>query len=387
MSDREEGRVSMGRKQYERGISYDDERQLYYLYIDLGRDENGDRQRRYRTFRTLAEARKVQKDILAQKTRATLLVPSDLTLDQWLGRWMDEIVIPNRAETTAYGYQRIIQNHISPALGSIPLQKLSSRDLQHYYAELLRTTGLSANTVRRHHDLLSAALHAAQRLDLILRSPTERVEPPRVVHKETRYYTSDTLKRLYELAEGSHLEVAIHLAGSLGLRREEICGLRWENVDFQLHKLHICTARTTAGGRIIEKETKNRSSTRTLHMEEAIEGLLRREARRQQDRKQFLGAAWPDSGLVLVDESGVPVSPNVLSVSFTRFIRANGLPPITLHGLRHTFATVASAQGAPLFDIGKALGHSTPATTGRIYTHLSDQLHRDTLDRVAAALK
>ena len=176
----------MGRKQYERGISYDDERQLYYLYIDLGRDENGDRQRRYRTFRTLAEARKVQKDILAQKTRATLLVPSDLTLDQWLGRWMDEIVIPNRAETTAYGYQRIIQNHISPALGSIPLQKLSPRDLQHYYAELLRTTGLSANTVRRHHDLLSAALHAAQRLDLLLRSPTERVEPPRVVHKETR---------------------------------------------------------------------------------------------------------------------------------------------------------------------------------------------------------
>ena len=144
----------MGRKQYERGISYDDERQLYYLYIDLGRDENGDRQRRYRTFRTLAEARKVQKDILAQKTRATLLVPSDLTLDQWLGRWMDEIVIPNRAETTAYGYQRIIQNHISPALGSIPLQKLSPRDLQHYYAELLRTTGLSANTVRRHHDLV-----------------------------------------------------------------------------------------------------------------------------------------------------------------------------------------------------------------------------------------
>lgn len=387
MLKKEEKLICMSRKQYERGISYDNKRRLYYLYIDLGRDENGDRLRRYRTFRTLAEARKAQKDILAQKAKAALLIPSDLTLDEWLTRWMDEIVIPNRAETTAYGYQRMIRNHISPALGSIPLQKLSPRDLQHYYAELLRSKGLCANTVRRHHDLLSAALHAAQRMDLILRSPTERVEPPRVVHKETRYYTSDTLKNLYELANGSTLEVVIHLAGSLGLRREEICGLRWENVDFSLHRLHICTARTTAGGHIIEKETKNRSSTRTLYMVEDIDRLLRREFVRQRDRKLFLGSAWQDSGLVLVDQNGVPVSPNVLSVTFTKFIRAHGLPPITLHGLRHTFATVASAQGAPLFDIGKALGHSTPSTTGRIYTHLSDQLHSDTLVRVAAALK
>lgn len=387
MLKKEEAENPMSRKQYERGISYDDKRQLYYLYIDYGRDENGERLRRYRTFRTLADARKAQKDILAQKTRASLIRPSDLTLDEWLARWMDEIVLPNRAETTAYGYQRIIRNHITPALGRIPLQKLSPRDLQHYYAELLRTKRLCANTVRRHHDLLSAALHAAQRMELILRSPTERVEVPRVVQKETHYYTSDTLKRLYQLAEGSPLEIPIHLAGSLGLRREEICGLHWESVNFSLHKLHICTARTTAGGRIIEKETKNRSSTRTLYLVEDIERLLRRELLRQRDRRQFLGSAWPDSGLVLVDQNGVPLSPNVLSVSFTKFIRAHNLPPITLHGLRHTFATVASAQGAPLFDIGKALGHSTPATTGRIYTHLSDQLHADTLDRVAAALK
>ena len=77
----------------------------------------------------------------------------------------------------------------------------------------------------------------------------------------------------------------------------------------------------------------------------------------------------------------------ILSMNFTRFIRSSNLPPLTLHGLRHTFATVASSQGAPLFDIGKALGHSTPATTGKIYTHLVDQLHTDTLARVAAALQ
>ena len=83
----------------------------------------------------------------------------------------------------------------------------------------------------------------------------------------------------------------------------------------------------------------------------------------------------------------LPYSPNALSLAFTRFVRKNHLPRLTLHGLRHTFATIASAQGVPLFDIGKAMGHSTPATTGRIYTHLVDRTHEETLLLVSAALK
>jgi integrase len=90
---------------------------------------------------------------------------------------------------------------------------------------------------------------------------------------------------------------------------------------------------------------------------------------------------------VLVDQNGVPRRPNSVTMAFRHFILQRQLPLITLHGLRHTFATVASAQGAPLFEIGKALGHSTPATTGKIYTHLLDTTHAPTLSRVASALK
>ena len=122
-------------------------------------------------------------------------------------------------------------------------------------------------------------------------------------------------------------------------------------------------------------------------MGDDIYHLLRQERRRQNERKLAMGPAWPDSGYTAVNKNGVPLSPNGLSVAFTRFIQAKQLPPLTLHGLRHTFATIASAQGAPLFDIGKALGHSTPATTGKIYTHLVDQLHTETLAKVAAALQ
>ncbi len=378
----------MSRIKYERGISYDEERQLWYLYMDLGKGEDGRRHRQYRTYPSLAAARKARDEFLAERAKTQVILPAEMTLDDWLEEWMKEIIIPNRAETTVYGYREIIKNHLSPALGDVPLQKLGPKDLQHYYAFLMSEKGLGANTVRRHHDLLSAALHAALRQDLIARCPTERVEPPHVVPKETKYYTSESLKKLYQLMEGHWLETAVHLAGSLGLRREEICGLRWESVDFQLRKIHIRAARTAAGAKIIDKETKNRSSARVLHMGDDIYYLLRQERRRQNERKLALGAAWPDSGMVAVDKKGVPMSPNCLSMNFTRFIRTHPeLPPLTFHGLRHTFATVASAQGVPLFDIGKALGHSTPATTGKIYTHLVDQLHTDTLAKVADALK
>ncbi len=377
----------MSRIRYERGISYDNERHLYYLYMDLGRDEEGRRIRQYGTYPTLSATRRAKNQFLMKKAQGALVRPVHMSLDQWLDTWMQEVVIPNRAETTAYGYRKIIDNHLSPALGNIPLQDLSPNDLQHYYAMLMQKKGLSPNTVRRHHDLLSAALHAAIRQDLISRCPTERVEPPHVVYKETRFYTAENLKKLYQLVEGHWLETVVHLAGSLGLRREEICGLRWNSVDFQARKIHIREARTAAGAKVIDKETKNRSSTRVLHMGDDIYHLLRQERRRQNEKRLSMGADWPNSGMVAVDKRGKPFSPNSLSMSFTRFIRNSGLPPLTLHGLRHTFATVASTQGAPLFDIGKALGHSTPATTGKIYTHLADQLHTDTLARVAAALR
>ena len=300
---------------------------------------------------------------------------------------MEQVIQPNRAETTVYGYRKIIDNHLSDALGDVPVQKLTPRHLQEYYAMLMRDKGLSPNTVRRHHDLLSAALHTAVRQDIILRSPTERVEPPRVVPREVGYYGPEELKKLYALAEGTGLELIIRLAGMLGLRREEICGLQWSSVDFAQRKIHICAARTAAGAEIIQKETKNRSSNRVLYMGDELVRILRRERVRQTENRLALGERWENSGLVAVDRAGRPLSPNAVSLAFTRFIRRNNLPKITLHGLRHTFATVASAQGAPLFDIGKALGHSTPATTGRIYTHLLDQNHAATLDRVAAALK
>lgn len=376
----------MARKTVERNISYDDVRRIYYVSMDLGKDKNGKRVKRYQTYRTLYAARMGLRGFLTHREEELNTPKHDLTLADWLESWMDNIVRPTRAETTVYGYQKIIDNHIVPALGHIPLLKLTPMDIQQYYIQVQQSASLSSNTLRRHHDLLSSALRSAVRQDKLLVSPIDKVEPPRAKQKEASYYRPEELKQLYSLIEGHPLELCVKLAGSLGMRREEICGLKWDCVDFQRQILFIREARTAYGATVVQKETKNRSSVRTLFLPDDLIRLLHMEQTRQADWLRQ-GRLKEPSQFVVLNYQGVPYSPNALSVAFTRFVRNNGLPRVTLHGLRHSFATVASFQGVPLFDIGKALGHATPATTGKIYTHLVDQTHEDTLIKVADALK
>ena len=371
----------MARIKVERNISFDEKRELFYVNMDLGTDEKGRRLRQYRTYPTLAAARTGLKEFLANREEERQTPRHQLTLADWLEYWMDTIVRPNRAGTTVYAYQKIIDNHLGPALGATPLLKLTPKDIQNYYAQVQQECNLSSNTLRRHHDMLASCLRAAVKQDMLKASPVDRVEAPRATRYEADFYRPEELKQLYELLEGHYLELPAKLAGSLGLRREEICGLKWENVNFQRRLVYIREARTAFGATVVQKETKNSSSVRTLYMPEEIRQLLLKEKVRQ---KKALSA--PAEHVVL-DQKGLPYSPNALSLAFTRFVRGHDLPRVTLHGLRHTFATIASFQGVSLFDIGKALGHSTPATTGRIYTHLIDRTHEDTVLKVSDALK
>lgn len=377
----------MARKKVERNISYDDVRKVYYVSMDLGRDENGKRIKQYKTFPNISSARAGLKEFHAERKRNSRTTPHRITVAQWLEYWMDTIVRPNRAETTVYAYQKIIDNHINPAMGNVALTDLTAKDIQQYYIDTQRATGLSSNTMRRHHDLLSSSLRTAVRQDMLLSNPVDRVEPPKSRLYEADFYDSQNLKRLYMLVGGHWLELVVKLAGSLGLRREEICGLKWESVDFDRRLIHIKEARTAYGATIVQKETKNRSSIRMLYMPEEIYRLMWREKMRQQAEAPLREGDYNPDNHVVLDRNGAPYSPNALSLAFTRYIKRNNLPRVTLHGLRHSFATVASGQGVSLFDIGKALGHSTPATTGRIYTHLVDRTHEETLLRVSDALK
>ena len=186
----------MARKTVERNISYDDQRKLYYVSMDLGKDQAGRRIKRYQTYRTLYAARMGLRNFLTHRAEEWRTPRHELTLADWLESWMDNIVRPTRAETTVYGYQKIIDNHLVPALGDIPLLKLTPMDIQQYYIQVQQNASLSSNTLRRHHDLLSSSLRSAVRQDKLLLSPMDRVEPPRAQPKEASYYRPERRKQL-----------------------------------------------------------------------------------------------------------------------------------------------------------------------------------------------
>ena len=373
----------MARKKIERNISYDDIRKKYYVNLEYGTDpETGKQVKKTRTFDKLTQARAALRQHEAARDRGQVVMPKELTLSQWLKTWMKDVIELNRAPTTVYAYQQMIDNHIAPALGDIPLQKLTPQQLQKYYAEKIKAGKISSNTVRKHHDLLNTALGAAMKQGLILSNPARRVEPPRTVRPDINYYSLEDVQKLLQLAEGTRPEALIKLAGLLGMRREEILGLTWDCVDFVGKRLLIQEVRTSAGSEIVVKEPKNKTSRRTLHMPPDIEELLLRERAKQQFYKEKLGNTYKGSGYVVTFEDGRPMRPNYASALFTKFIKDNGLPPLTLHGLRHSFASIASAKGIPLYDIGRALGHSSPSTTGKIYTHLLDPDHKDMLEKL-----
>ena len=386
--DKNERKVDiMARVSVEKNISYDDVKKLYYVYMDYGKDENGKRIRNTKTFQSKSEAKIALKEFEADKTKGTLVIPKTTNIKEWLEYWMNNIVKPNRQQATIYGYQQMIDNHILPALGSISIQQLKPKQIQQYYTMLMTEKGLSPNSARKHHDLLKTAFKLAVKQDILISNPVEKVDPPKIIRKEIRYYKPDELIRLFELVKGDRLETVVKLAGYLGLRREEICGLKWDRIDLNNRLIHINSARTAAGSQIIEKCTKNESSNRTLYIQDELFEILKQEKTRQDKNKEFFGKEYIDEGYVVVQDNGKPYRPNRISEIFTKFIKDKDMPQITLHGLRHTFASIANSANATVFDISKALGHSTSATTAKIYMHMLDKTHEETLKKVAGKLK
>ena len=356
----------------------------YRVCLDYGVDRSGRRVRKYRTFDTKRDATRAFNEHKVKMDKGTQVLPSEYTFAQWLDYWYKDIILPQIEETTAYGYRGMIENYLKPQLGEIRLQKLTARAIQQYYTWLMDEKKLSPNTVIKHHNLLTNTLNAAERQEYITKNPMRAVSPPKKRQREAKFYTPEQLGILLDKAVGTRLELPVFICAYLGLRRGELCGLRWSDVDLEHKTITIENTRTQAGKKEIEKGTKTASSTRTLYLPETLCDMLKAAKEHQQACRAEYKNAYDDNDYVVVMEDGRPFRPNYLSELFGKFLADNDLPKIVLHELRHTFASLSNQAGIPAYNIGKALGHSTPATTQKIYTHLLDQTHTQAVEGVAA---
>jgi len=355
----------------------------FRVCFDYGKDETDKRIRKYKTYDTKREAELQIARHSVSMEDGTAITPRVMTLKEWLTYWLENMYAVRSAETSVYAYRNMMENHILPVLGNIKLQKLKPMHIQKYYSVLMSEKELSPNTVIKHHDLLNTALKAAVKQEYLSRNPLEGVERPRKIIHKVNIYNPKQLQKLLVEVKGNRLGTAVNLGAYLGLRREEICGLKWGDIDFDAKILTICRAMTQVGGEIVVKDTKTNASQRKLYIPDGLLTALQEESGLQAENKKQFGEGWQGKGFVVVWEDGRSYRPNYISELFTKFLKQNGLPKIVLHELRHTFASISNEAGVQEFNIGKAMGHANVGTTKKIYTHLFDDKHTAAVNAVA----
>ena len=322
-----------------------------------------------------------------------VLTSSRLTLGEYLTDWLRDHSALRIEGTTARGYATIVNRHLIPKLGNIRLASLTAGRLEAYYAAALVSGrvngegGLSRQTVLHHHRALSLALGHAVRLGVVERNVAEQARPPSPVQTEMRALNADEAQLLIDAAEPTPFAAALHLAIYTGLRRSELCGLRWSDIDLELGTLRVVrTLIKLPRTGVAFKEPKTDKSRRQIALSHSTVVMLAHEKERQRLEREDLEIIVSDDVPVLSWPDGSPIMPDSLSHAVPRLSRQAGLGHVRLHDLRHTHATLMLTVDVHPKVVQERLGHGDITTTLRIYSHVMKGLDAQAADAFDQAL-
>jgi integrase len=364
----------------------------WQVVLDGGRSADGKRRQLYKTVfgpKRLAHA------ALAQMHRdlqtGDYVEPNRLKTGEFLGKWLEDMrsrVAPKTWER----YALAIRGHINPYLGQRLLKKLEPLDLTALYSHLLekgrfKGGALSARSVRHTHVILRGALRQAVKWRLLTRDPSDAVAPPRPKRPEMRALDDAEMATLLEHAKATRLYLPILLAMSTGLRRSEIFGLRWRDVDFEKGQLAVRQTLQEVRKTLYFREPKSAKSRRTIAVSALVLEALKRHRATQAADRLALGAGYRDLDLVLARWDGSPWKPESISTLFRGLVRRAGLGRVRFHDLRHSHATQLLRLGVPAKVVSERLGHATIGITLDTYTHVLPGMQEEAAKKVDVALR
>jgi integrase len=265
---------------------------------------------------------------------------------------------------------------VIPHLGNIELQKLNPLHIQQYYNFKSKT--LCGKTLLQHHRVLRKALDYAYKMQMICRNPADLLDAPRAKKYKARALTVDEVKLLLQAIKNTKFEVPINLGIALGLRRGEILGLKWEDIDFENNIINIRNNLQLADKKLIFKDPKSEDGERSLVAPEDLMSLLKIHRKKQLEYQlHYGGSSFNKLNLVNVNSMGKPINPSSFSHAFGDFIRRRDLPLIRVHDLRHTNATLMLKTGTGAKVASSRLGHSTIDITLNLYSHVTQDLNTE----------
>lgn len=316
-----------------------------------------------------------------QSQKAAGAVPNDrITLGVHLTEWLEAKEGTVRPGTFVR-YEQLVRLHLVPGLGRVRLARLSPRDLQGFYADRLKA-GCAPRTVGHMHRVLFSALKQGARWGLVGQNVASLVSPPRAPRMAMETLTATQSAALIEAAEGHRFEALFVLALHTGMRKGELLGLRWSDIDLEAGTLHVQGSLQPVPGRGLSVvEVKTESSRRQVDLGTATSSALRRHRARQAKERLKAGAAWTNTGLVFTNVVGRPVHPsNLHRRDFRPLLEKAGLPQIRFHDLRHTCATLLLGQGVHPKVVSEMLGHSDIGVTLNLYSHVTPTMQKQAVD-------
>lgn len=353
------------------------------LTVDLGRDPRTGKRLRHRvTFvGSKREAAAALRAAMSKRDNGVLGPVEKVTVATWLDSWLERHVAEGHIQGRAHErYAGIINKHLTPALGSLPLQKLRVDHVADLKAAWLSgdaesvSKPLSGASVHKHLVVLRQALDEAVKAGVIVRNPVDAVSAPSVKPQaERRTLEQDEIRAVLTAATSSRFDVPIRLALATGMRESELLGLPWSDVDLDNGTLEVRRVLSYVEGNVVFKEPKSDRSRRTIELSPATVAILREHRVRQAERRLKLGPIWRENGLVFPSRVGGPWLPRDFYRDYRAVVVASGVSgpeTVVFHTWRHTAATQWIKAGVDVFVVSRRLGHSSAAFTMDRYAHL-----------------
>ena len=329
-------------------------------------------------FASRKEAQAAMAKVMVAVEERSYIAPSRLTVREYLTKeWLPAIEATVRP-TTYRSYVQHVTFHVVPHIGSLRLETVTGASLNALYARLAcqgkrdGKRGLSPMTVHHVHACLHRAFKDAVRWNRLFRNPVDAADPPKISGpggREMKTWTATQVRAFLEATRNDRLHALWRLLAMTGMRRGEVLGLKWEDIDFEARRLAVRRSLIPLGGDVIVSEPKTARGRRSIALDPETVEVLKAQAALQLAEQQRWGEAWTDSGYICTKVDGRPYHPEVVSRYFRHAVREAKLPTIRPHDLRHTHATLALRAGIHPKVVSERLGHATVSITLDTYSH------------------
>ncbi len=364
----------------------------YSYVLALGRDDVTGRKRQkwVSGFRTKREAEAALTEALRRVQSGQFADPGRTTVSEFLDHWI-ESVTPSLRETTSSSYAAVCDNWLKPNLGRLRLAALTPGHLNRMYGVRLKEGGqsgrpLSVRSVRYAHTIIAKALQDAVEWGLLARSPAMSAKPPRAVRVDMAVWDLSQVKQFLALVAEDRLYPLWLTMITTGLRRGEVAGLRWEDVDLDAGALAVRRSLVCVKYEVRVSVPKTAKGRRSVALDDLTVAALRAHKARQASEALAAGELWERSGYVFVREDGRPFHPERIGDVFARAVTKAGVPPIRLHDLRHTAVTLSLAAGVHPKIVQERLGHASINITMDTYSHVVTGMQAEAAAKVASLL-